>query len=405
MSKIVFDPVIVNASIKRIYCDKFDIIQYLNHNLVELCFYNDPYEHCVPVVPCNDVKTFFLIKIDDKKSCTFYHANLDWLTDDNLVKCLLDEIDFSDCQFISAYGIIPNNELEIIHYVYPNDKNRANFYSYYYLDLDNNNIYQKTKCADTGFYEYQILQKTDYDNLLVACRDGMIYLNSENFTDLIFYTMNQKNDLSKKYNINMNAALFNLKNMIKAIQEKTPKENYAWIHHFFQINDNQYYTKKINHFQSKIISIFKDIHEKDHFDLQRFANLFCRDMIHEIYLIYHRWRCYPSERLEMYHKFPEHPYIKLIKMVHQLYLDTKNHITVDFILSRIQQNKYFVHYDDFIITLIEAASSRSELFVDAYGAYHSTKQSKIIPKYYCKTDYYPFKIFSVGLFLMEHMLS
>ena len=190
------------------------------------------------------------------------------------------------------------------------------------------------------------------------------------------------------------------------VKDKHPKEFYKLIHQLFKNHDNQYYQKKIKIFQAQAICDFNNF---DNFDavpnsLQYsiFIEAFNRNLVSEIYFVYHRWRCFPNERLAIYQKYPNHAYVKLIKLIHQHFLKTNNPITIESLFKLIYESSSSLSY---LSLLLEAIKTRSELFTESYYLYLNTSRTGIKPKYKLKHNYYPFQIFSFHLFLIEHLFD
>lgn len=180
---------------------------------------------------------------------------------------------------------------------------------------------------------------------------------------------------------------------------KKPLETYNRIYSLLYKNDSENFNKKMKQFSKKILKLRNNMKiQCETMVLDIFADMIVREFAIEITTVYHRLRCFPQERLALYEKFANHPYITFVKLVHQYYVENKIYICPNTIIKMINEQQLFY-------ILLAAISKRSELFQFMYELYSRTIVGKVKPKYKIDDDHYSLKVFSAGLFIMEHIMA
>ena len=294
-------------------------------------------------------------------------------------------------------------------------------------------------------------EKRQTDIILMNRNGGFIVMNSSDYMDFILSTLrlgSSNEQVKALVSVLFFDGYTDLKNTmnkfcndIEHIQKIEAKKEYGQVNKLFSENDNEYHRKKITVFTSDVMKILKSVNElatlkrgseplgselrfgivntipnpeeslwdKSKENMINFITNFIiglkKDICAELFCLYHRYRLFPREKVYMYNKFSKHSYIKLLKKLHGEYVKTKKYVTPEFIQSFLfdGENK-FINRSEIIIELLSAIKTRNELFVDAYKQYLKTVQDKIKPKYKTNYNYFPFKIFSSKLFILEHLL-
>jgi hypothetical protein len=188
---------------------------------------------------------------------------------------------------------------------------------------------------------------------------------------------------------------------IKSIQSIKPKEQYSRIYNLYRNHDRKYFDRKMTNFQENVIRILNNFENlsTDPFEISmaKFIDRVKIDLSVELNTVYQRLRYFPQERNLLYRTYPDHPYVKLIKMIHIHYLDDKRIVNI----NAMEILHFFNKVDANV--LIDAVATRSELFEFMYERYLGTVANNVAPKYNTKHNYFPFKVFSPILFLMEHL--
>lgn len=314
------------------------------------------------------------------------------------------------------------------------------------VDSDNIKIIQKfapdgiitPKCKNFDYYNpftndfsWKISDADEsykYDLVILNKKGGIILLNPKNCIDMIFTMMTKKySDIDKMFTILenpdyqnlMGPIFYELIDNIGNLQYQNKPSKYITIFRLISENDHEYYGQKLPVFQNQCMKIFNHADEYIMSNnircthLADFIKNIRKEICLELFHVYHRWRNFPSERLMIRKLFPDHPYIILINHIHNdLIIKNKNRFISPSLIENylFENKKYFTVYDENIILLLKALKYRNQLLEHAYKAYLNTKSCNELPKYKnyylnMKHSYYPFKVFSPYIFLMDHLLN
>ena len=430
MFEVIYDPSIINSLIRIAYCETTTFFDK-NNNLTNTNYF--------PIVLIRNKNNIFYLHFDQNKArWMFYHSDADLITpyNKNIIHILLLNKEYikSFDKRSKYYGVIIGNNLEITHHVEPDNIGGPDLLSYAF-DVKQNEICEKN---------YSVMSINTFpknisdckgnlildDDILIASIEGFINLKSSSFVDLIFsvimsggtqYNSNTIAEIltASPYLEKLIPAFDHFKRKFQTIHGMNPKEAYVNIYKLYMNNDNKYFNKKMLIFQSEIMKTANDLesvigsHQRTSCDdpgcpevsiISDFIYCIKKDMSLEFLFIYQRLRNYPHERIALYKKYPYHPYIVLIKMIHQYF--SSNKISYSFIglesIYRFIENNNFKKISPI---LIQAIANRSEIFVFLYDLYMLSKYKNIKPIYKSHKNYFPFKIFSTKLFLAEHMLT
>ena len=390
MFEVIYDPSIINSLIKKTYCEFGELIDKNSdlNNDVNICYFSFPYDYHIPIIPlCDKDKIFCIYHVNNK--WIFKHSNFNW-SNDYVTDLLINQFKTNNINN-KYYGVIVNSYIKITHYIDKNNVIKANWWSYQILDLYN--------CQCRIF------------DIIVASQNGYIHLNSSSFSDIIISTIcrgktnsqiNTRNlieDLfSNEYYPNVEPAIQEFINKFKSVQKNKPTTEYSDIYQFYNIYDNIYFDKKMKTFQLEILQMFKDIDVISRIDfIIKFIDCLKKDLALEILFLYNRLRNYAQERLALYKKYPTHPYVIIVKMFNQYVKSSNNNkATLDMVYNFINDDKNLPQL------LFAAIKDRSTIFNFMYNQYLITKNNNIKPKYKSH-NYFPMKVFSATLFMVDHM--
>lgn len=183
---------------------------------------------------------------------------------------------------------------------------------------------------------------------------------------------------------------------LDALELTEPKRNYSQIFNEFSHNDKTYHENHMRVFQDKTTDIL-ELH-KNNSDIcvnvnqgiivfNTFENELFDDFILELFYLYRRFHRFPSDRRQIYTKHSSHAYVTILSRIHELRCHCYLTVDLAFIKSVVIE---------MIDTVKAAMRTRSELFQDMYELFKKSPNGRF---------YYPFKIFSPTLFVMEHLLS
>ena len=380
----------------------------------------------VPIILGKNKANLFYLTFDNVKNIwLFYHGNKQWSEVEkyNTISTILqNEIGFL-FKTNSYYGAIINNMLEIIQYKNEKQTWIANCFCDNYLNLNENILHTIESKPNSVEQIHKLYFLDDYSDLIFPTINGFVHFNSASYSDFIFTMLTSSTSInntmqliniffSEQYYKNIIPAVLNFKTNLEMVYTLEPKKEYSQVYQLFDKYDKKYFDIIINTFQTDVMSIFNncklafDTHSdtnSNNIDIATFIGNFINrlkiDLSVELAIVYHRLRCFPYERTTLYKQFPNHPYIKLLKIIHQYFIKTKKNICINEILNMYNNNVFTNNI------LTDAIASRNDLFVFMYELFLDTNIRKIKPKYKFKYTYFPFKIFSPTLFIMEHMLS
>lgn len=434
MIQIIYNPIKLNSIINIAYCSNDEIDQ----DYADFIFLDHPYQNFVPIISNENKQNLFIIVLEEKTGkWIFYHANKKWnskFAKQKILNILInaketfnDMTEYNYRMFLNSMGCVGTinyDKIDIVQFI-DGVKMVPNFFAYNKLDLKNHVLYK------LSLFGHKTIPIINYSNMLVSTKTGLIELNSTSFIDLVFSTIgvSKSNDhtrelidvlVTPEYLKNLYPTFQIFKDNFEMIQNITPKQNYKLVYDLSKNNDTDYFNLKIEFFKQEVIDTFKKFkeiyHNPDIFESEKisifianFINALKKDLVTELSIIYHRLRHFPTERIKLYKKYYWHPYVKLIKIIHRNYLNSGNKnnrfIGANDIYKILEQKNDLFIYNDITITLKEAIKRRSELFVFMYELYLESKAKSIKPKYKTKYNYFPFKIYSSKLFMMEHILS
>lgn len=448
MYGISYNPAVLRSIFSYAYSSQK---QLLNKNsqineLLSIKFLSGSYANCIPVLPKENLKNiFYLFFNPDSFKWIFYHCNDKWNNYAEIKKILflLDDNSYLTKYLdtmVYAIGYVCSNKIHFISLEGHNGAIPIVSYSCY-ADLENNILYKKIKpTVTTSIFQnsniYMAEELVTYTDILTPVNGGIAHINSGLAKDLIFITFKISSHskyvrecleilTSKNYYGELYPALGDLTDRLLSVITGPPKDNYNSVYQLFRANDGEYFNTKMGQFQHDVLQIFNKINilradnspvEYCNF-ISDFIAGFKKDICFELNTVYHRLRCFPQERIKIYKKFPNHPYIKLCKLIHQYFVEQRAinksyKITTQNIYNFLTKNDKtnLIIYDDQLIILINAIKNRSSLFVPWYKIYLNSVRENIKPKFTVNKSsnphyYYPFKVFYARLFIMEHFLA
>lgn len=394
MFDIEFDPYFAYGMFKLAYCDTSEF--YENNSTIRCLFDINDSIICTMSLDINFV--IFLWYDNDKNKWIITHSinSSKFL---NKIKQWINTLENIDKQFIYIFQYCENSDI----------KNLCVF----------DTLSRIYSCEN---YNYT---RELSSNLLCITPDSIIYFNSKHFIDLFLSTLqisNNRNDIEKiinvlssdKYHNYFNPIVNDYRDLIKSTSNIIPNEIYSQIFTELRLSDTNYHKINFAKFSENMLNI---LIKSQNFNINKILiNLisdFRKDFVRELTQLYHRFRCYPHERLNMYKQHPNHGYTFLLKQIHNYYCAYGHKINdniVSDILSEqldpfhLSNTVYCYNNNDFLIYLIHAISNRSDYMTTYHEIYCVTQWSDKKPKYECKA-YFPFNIYSCNIFIIEHMFN
>lgn len=265
-------------------------------------------------------------------------------------------------------------------------------------------------------------------NKMAITQNGFLHINSANYIDLIFSTMFLGSDLIQTHGIievlisppylpynqyALNAFSDTFRNLETIKQLSEYSNIFSKIAHYYKVcpSDN-----KIIYSQGKIFPDFiknaiehgkkiTEISQSTLGFLAVFIHNLKMDIISEIWAVYNRFKSFPGELVYLNTKHPRHPYLKLIKMINKLSAYYRHKMDIDDIRTILTNCKNYKIYNKWTSLLIAAIATRRKLFDDYFEIYYLNMTTKTLPKYPIKTYSFPFRVFSIRLYLMEHIFA
>ncbi|AVL93742.1 hypothetical protein mvi_382 [Megavirus vitis] len=394
MFDIEFDPYFAYGLCKLAYCNTTEF--YKNDSTIRCLFDINDSIICTASLDINYV--IFLWYNNDKNKWVVNHS-INSSKHLNKIKKWVNKLKNIDKQFIYIFQYCENN------------------------DIKNLCVYDTfSRIFSCENYNY-IRELTS--NFLCVTHNSIIYFNSKHFMDLFLSTLqisNNRNDVEKvinvlssdKYNNYFNPIINDYRNLIKSTSNIIPNEIYSQIFTELRLSDTDYYKINFTKFSENMLDIL--IKSQNHNINKILIDLisgFRKDFVCELTQLYHRFRCFPHERLRMYKKHPNHGYTYLLKQIHNYYCaygQKINDSIVSDILSEqldpfhLSNSACYYDNNDFLIYMIRAISNRSEYMTSYHEIYCVTQWSDKKPKYECK-PYFPFNIYSCNIFIIEHMFN
>uniref|UniRef100_A0A6C0LQS0 Uncharacterized protein n=1 Tax=viral metagenome TaxID=1070528 RepID=A0A6C0LQS0_9ZZZZ len=186
----------------------------------------------------------------------------------------------------------------------------------------------------------------------------------------------------------------NLSNKLKIIENSPPIIDYTIVYSLMNIHDNSYITNKMPIFKKEVQTYLGKI-GNDQDSLINFCKSLKKNILLELFYIYHRFRLYPSEALLLQKEQSKHPFFKIQKLLEEEYV------------CKIKlENIYEIIFRNDNVELLKDYLKKRHLFLSPmYRAFLHTKNEKIKPLFHSNNNYYPMKIFSAEIFIMEHLLQ
>lgn len=429
MFGISYNPAVIKSIFSYAYSSKKELMNKKTkiNELLSIQYLSHPNNYCIPVLPEKHINDFFAVIFNEELGkWIFYHSNKSW-TNFNKISEIANLLDTDSYlkkylpDMMYCFGYIVNNSLQFMYFSKKNDTSIPIASHYCYIDLSTNILKTKIGCGYTAkFVE-------SYSDLIVPTNKGMAHINSSSFTDLVFITFKISTNsqdvrdfleifTSKNYYDEIYPAFQNFFDKLNLIRTAPPMNNYNLVYQLFSDTDKNYFDTKMSEFQENVLDTFNRATCQTPDEITNFLSEFIgglkMDISFELNTVYHRLRCFPQERIFLYERFSSHPYIRLIKLIHQHFVNEKvkndkYRISTETIYNFLTLNdrNNLIIYDDKFITLMEAISRRNELFVEWYKLYLNSVVDDIQPKYKPSYYYFPFKLFYCRLFIMEHILN
>lgn len=352
---------------------------------------------------------------------TAYHAN-EYCVRDTEIDVYTD---FVLDRFKSYLGFLDSNQKFVPVQEFPLDSHTCG------TQLYDSHLYNPESCTvitirHTEGTLNQVLPLSSFNDAIFIHRTrGVILVNSSAYVFLIaslFRTSQSYDHLSiildclfdQRYFVHLRSAFYNLFFDIEVTQYSNPIPEYDKIYSLFNLHDPMYSTSGHKRLQTEIVDFFSGFNSSDDKAKVCFIDLMYgvkRDLCLELHNVYHRLRNFPHERRAIYKQFGNHPYVKLIKHLHQKLITEKSvsAITPDAVWAYFTispTTDTFVCHDELMLLIMAASKHRHQLFVSMYELFLATTRAQIKPKYkYSGKKYFPFKIFSSKLFLFGHLLN
>lgn len=390
MSVQIYQPSIINSLVSICYSPKSTLMNNTHlHTLLKIrCSPNGK----IPLIPGAHISDLVYIVFNpDFKIWELYHRKLENL----MVFAKFNEIYPILNTMNKYYAVVLNQNLKLIQCTTSDGK--VFIYDWCYDHEPNANI---------------------LDSIIPTLGGGIVHINPTSHIDLIFcivkfsrgrdHTSEMMEILvSDEYYDHTSFAFENFRKNFEKIRDIDPMPAYKEIYKCFQKNDSEYFSRKIVEFQEQILEFFSEMNNAFRLRgsaladfMTSFIDKFKKDVVIEIYTLYNRFRNYVSERNVIYQL--DHPYVELLKMMDDFNIGTESDVS-----NMIFFNDSFVVYDKLTSAILSAIKNRHGLLYLVYQEYWSTVTSGPKAKNWATTkhNYYPFKIFSPSLFLMEHLLN
>lgn len=437
--RIIYDPVVINDNIGVVYTTTTEMIGHgAIHDIVQFSYYPDPYQSMIPYIDGSKRNQLFQLKYKPKRNMWyFFHANLDLFNDNRIartIKYYLHRMEGYRClnKKHKYLGLITEDYNIIVINTIVDDGNN-------YLHDD----YPSKLDLTNGIIHYNIddqikTEKFRAHDIILATENGFVCVNPVSHIDMIFSII-RNSQCKDKIKELTNSILCNsfagvlpnpftqIGKILEHIEKLEPKSEYGQIFSMYSIHDHEYHENKFTEFKDNVVRIFRQSNEafsqwsmdKISCFITEFIGTFKMDFVRELCVIYHRMKHFPEERKIIYATYPDHPYIKLLKKIH--YYSSSRSITQvndSIICDMIQEHIHFATSDNLTAIIIGAITQRSELFVHMYNLYLEslTDESMVLEHHPNGTDhdqikhkisynYFPFKVFSSAIFIMDHLLS
>jgi len=439
MFRITYDPVMMNSFVKTVYCTDEEL-RHPKSTIFDLIGLDTSINQLFPFISGKEKDFMFYLKfgiVDGKWN--FYHQNYYWsiLLDASIIeKIMANEMGTLEDKSCSYIGLIINGVPNFFICFSEKKNHSINQQAQSEKYDDKKTLMNQFFDTCINFHEKIIYEKIYtkkevlfYHDIIIPTENGLVHINPLSSKDFIFTNMliaksdNQASEmicelLSERYYHHLKPTIENFCNNMVKIQSTKSKESYNEIYNLFKKHDKEYFDEKMTSLQKKALNIFTDCQKYNNSNqadnmakfIVEFIISLKRDFSYELSTVYHRLLHYPNERIKLYQAYPDHPYIKLLKMVHRHFVNKYGKQSNKFISSTditdfLEKNYMdLVIYDEKTMLFVDAMSRRSDIFVYMYNLYLNTISSDIKPKYKTKYNFFAFKVFSPFLFIMEHML-
>lgn len=402
-------------------------------------YFSAPCDHVVPAIFGKHKPNLFYLTFDhDLNKWMIYHNNSHW-TENNILECFTkncQNVDILEKKSSSFIGFVINGRPEITQSIKEKGANTFNWLCYSFVDFKNNLIYTREFSACGNFCRYVATPIENHRDIIVMSNSGsgapLTHLNPQSPIDMIFSTLKLGKSLkhtrlimdtlfSEKYLINLLPTIDAFWYGFEKSRRIKPKEQYSKIYQLFDKHDKEYFDFKMGSFEKEVVQMYEEFgnsFRNDELNPETFAIFMTnfienlkKDLFIELCCLYQRLRLFPNERIILYRKFPNHPYVKIVKMIHRYYLDNGKYISnvlsfkdIDGLFEKYGRSYEMPLYDQFVSELLGAITQRSDIFVFMYNTYLDTCRAGIKPNHKTSYDYFPLKVFSAKLFVMEHLL-
>uniref|UniRef100_A0A6C0CAI7 Uncharacterized protein n=1 Tax=viral metagenome TaxID=1070528 RepID=A0A6C0CAI7_9ZZZZ len=219
---------------------------------------------------------------------------------------------------------------------------------------------------------------------------------------VIFLNISIKREDLSDLDINSEIYIKKFYDMLSILKKNICADNFVHIFNKFCINDNAYYNRQIENLSDNLRQTFNAT-DKTYFYL--FMDNVQSTIIDELLMIYHRCILFPHEKemLETCNiqKKIISSLLTIINAIHEQYKKSNK--------KRVEKADIQNLLDDnsLMNCLVEIISNRSVLMNIMYDIFLITKSNKIAAKKIkgIKCTFFPLKVFSVELFILEHLLD
>lgn len=384
------NPNIIESVISQVYCN-VEINSIKNYNGI---FYH---KNCkmANVIPGKYLKNIFSLECHENEMY-FYYATTDVWNIKYLQKIIYQMREEGTLHnHTIVYGIYGQNiPFEIFgQFNFNGDQPKINKWFSYRINFDKKQIQKRERARWIHIFE-----PNDY---IMMTKYGLLHVNPPSEIDMMMsFLMYHTEKVSMKFFINRffgmkNNPCINFLTKLKKLNTVHPNNEYKNIFHLVQTHENAYFNRFMTHFQAEIVQLINST-DTEWKQSQNFGKNLKKDFAYEITNLYHRLLLFPHEKEMLYQRYPHHPYIELLQMIFKT--GCYHYESVYRFLEHSKTRK-------FQLLLINAIGRRSKIFDFYYNLYLNSNRTKIHLVYPDTFNYFPFRIFSPYLFLMEHIIN
>jgi hypothetical protein len=254
-------------------------------------------------------------------------------------------------------------------------------------------------------------------DIIIPTKTGLLHINPVSYPILLANMIRSKGWLSQQIDIVKTIFSPYYYDMFHPLIQKLvadffkginslPDNCYANYHNYLKKNDNSFYSR-LDIFNTEIIqlsnNVKKIIIDNDIIRLSTTIADFTHNLKHnfckELNNLYHWFRNYPSIQKTVFRAHASHPYIILLNIIHNYYLANKRHISIEIIGNILSFDK---GRNNISLLIIDAIRQRHTIFNIICEQNECTNY--ITPKYKNCQKKIPIDIFSVHLFIGNHIL-